>query len=555
MRVRSAHGWARQGAGKRKTVVGTVLLATMGLVLAACGGGSSSDGDGGGSGGGSTLTVAVGNTGTHQWAPYLAGNDTLAMYKFMHDSLTDVDKQTGEIIPMLAKSWTLSKDGLTWDFKLRDDVVFQDGWGPMTANDVKFTYQEWIRPDSNQNDAEQLRAIIGDDLDNIEVVNDHELKIHTVEKFTTLDAFLAQPYARLYIVSQKYNTEKPDDAAKHPIGTGPWEFVSSTPGVEVVMKKNPDYWGTVPSFDNLIVKEIPDDAARLAQVQSGAVDIANMSAALTAEATAAGLKTISVPEIATEQVILGGMYYGSDHLDRDSPWIQADDPAKGLAIREALSLAIDRKLILDKVLNGEGELNYGPLLQFNANPNLNDPSWKLPEYNVDEAKAKLAEGGYPDGFQITMFEYPDDTDTVGIAQAIAGMWKEIGIDVKEVQSDEDALDPKLNKAETDGLAFVKQQGNDPAPVTLLNYLSSEDDDHKFFWQPLDDGYKKMTSETDPDKYWQDVRDVITSLRDNVIAITLFDADLPFVIGPRVGSWTPTPGDKDMNSLETVTPAN
>jgi peptide/nickel transport system substrate-binding protein len=290
--------WAGKPLSRRLVAFFGALLAGA-TVLSACGGGTSSNGDG--SGGGSTLTVAVGNTGTHQWAPHLAGNDTLAMYKFMHDSLTDIDKNTGQVKPMLATSWSLSDDGLTWDFKLRPNVIFQDGWGPLTAEDVKFTYQEWIRPDSNQNDAEQLRAIIGDDLDNIEIVGPLELKIHTVEKFTTLDAFLAQPYTRLFIVSKKYNTEKPDEAVKHPIGTGPWEFVSSTPGVDVVMKKNPDYWGTVPSFDNLVVKEIPDDAARLAQVQSGAVDIANMSAGLTEEATADGLRTISVPEIATEQ--------------------------------------------------------------------------------------------------------------------------------------------------------------------------------------------------------------------------------------------------------------
>jgi hypothetical protein len=64
----------------------------------------------------------------------------------------------------------------------------------------------------------------------------------------------------------------------------------------------------------------------------------------------------------------------------------------------------------------------------------------------------------------------------------------------------------------------------------------------------------MLAETDPEAYWQDVRDVIQALSDQTIVITLFTADLPYVVGPRVSSWTPTPGDKDMNSLETVTPA-
>ena len=537
---------------RRRLVLNALALLTTVLLAAACGGSSTGPQESGG--GGSTLTAAVGTTGTHQWEPHLTGHDTLPMIKFMHDSLTDIDKDTGEVIPMLAESWSLSPDGKTWTFKLRDDVVFQGGLGKLTSNDVKFTWREWMRDDSNHHNAQQLRDIVGNNIDNIEIVSDTEFKIRTPEPYTTLDSFLAQPYSLLYISSEKYLTEQPEQAKTHPIGTGPWEFVSSTPGVEIVLEKNPDYWRTKPSFDNLILKEIPDPAARLAQVQSGTIDIANVSSALTAEAKNAGLNTIAVPEIATVQIILGGMYPGSPKLDRNSPWIQADNPQKGLAIRQALSLAIDRELIRDKVLAGAGEVNFGPLLQYNNNPNTMDPSWTLPAFDKEAAKKKLAEGGYPNGFPITLFEYEDDVDTVGIAQAVAGMWRDIGVDVTEQVSEEDVLDDRLNATDTSGIAWVKQQGNDPANVVLLNYLSSGADDHKVFSPAIDEGYQKISTEVDKDKRAQDVRDVITALRDNVTMIPMFDADLPFVVGPKVGDWTPTPGDKDLNSLETVTPA-
>lgn len=535
----------------RRLALGALALLMTAVLAVACGGSSS---DQSASGGGSTLTAAVGTTGTHQWEPHLSGHDTLPIYKFMHDSLTDIDKETGQVIPMLADSWSLSPDGKTWSFKLRDDVQFQGGMGKLTSEDVKFTWGEWMREDSNHHNAQQLRDIVGNNLDNIEIISDTEFKIHTPEPYTTLDSFLAQPYSLLYISSKKYVTEQPEQAKTHPIGTGPWEFVSGTPGVEVVLKKNPDYWRTKPSFDNLIIKEIPEPAARLAQVQSGTVDIANVSSALTAEAKNAGLNTIAVPEIATVQIILGGMYTGSPKLDRNAPWIQADNPEKGMAIRQALSMAIDRELIRDKVLAGAGEVNYGPLLQYNNNPATMDPSWKLPEFNKEAAKKKLAEGGYPNGFPITLFEYEDDVDTVGIAQAVAGMWRDIGVDVTEQLSEEDVLDDRLNATDTSGIAWVKQQGNDPANVVLLNYLSSGADDHKVFSPAIDQGYEKISTEVDPDKRAQDVRDVITSLRDDLTLIPMFDADLPFVVGPKVGDWQPTPGDKDLNSLETVTPA-
>lgn len=528
----------KAGSGR----AGILAAALCAALLPACG--SSDEGAAG------ELVAAVGNTGTHQWAPHLAGDDTLAMYKFIHDSLTQVDKETGEIVPMLAESWDLSDDGLTWTWTLRPDVEFHDDWGTLTAEDVKFTWSEWMRDDSNQNVAETLREIVDGDIDNIEVVGDLEFKIHTPQPYTTLDSFFAHSFSRLYFTSKRYHDETPD-GGDHPIGTGPWTFVSSTPGVEVVLEANEDYWGTVPSFERLVVKEIPSAAARLVQVQSGAVDIANVDSSLIGEAEAAGLRLQSVKDIGTIQMILGGMYYGHPNLDEDAPWVQAGNPEAGTAIREALSLAIDRQLIVDRVLNGEATLNYGPLLQYNANPQLVDPSWELPAYDVELARQKLAEGGYPDGFPLTIFLYPDDVDTVGIGQAVAGMWEEIGIDVTQELSDEGILDEKLNVAETDGLAWVKQQGFDPPAVALINYLSSEEDDYKFFHQAIDEGYAALIREPDEDDQWVIVRDIITALRDDTIAITLFTANLPFILGPDVGSWSPTPGDKDMNSLETV----
>ena len=561
-----SRGRRSAGIGHRRRTL--ALAASAAFVLASCNADSTQSPGGtsaasaqpdasSGSGGAPTgeLIVAVGNTGTHQWAPHLAGDDTAAMYKLIHDSLTQVDKETGQIVPMLAESWSLSGDGLTWDWKLRPGVKFQDGWGTLTAADVKFTWAEWMSPESNQNVAETLAEIVDNNIDNIEIVSDLEFKIHTTRPYTTLDSFFAQSFARLYITSKQYHDEKGAEADNHPIGTGPWKFVSSNPGVEVVLEANTDYWATVPSFARLVVTEIPDGAARLVQLQSGAVDIANLPSNLIGEAQAANIKIISVKDIATVQMILGGMYFDHPQLDADAPWIQANAPEKGKAIREALSLAIDRQLIIDRVLRGEATVNYGPLLQYNANPELVDPSWTLPEFDLDKAKQKLAEGGYPDGFPITIFEYPDDVDTVGVAQAIAGMWEELGVTVTQDQGEEDILDEKLNAASTDGISWVKQQGFDPPDVTMINYLSSEDDDFKFFYQPLDDAYAKYTAEPDPAKRWQIIRDLITSLRNDVIAIPLFTANLPVGVGPKVGDWQPTPGDKDMNSLETVTPAN
>lgn len=550
----------RLGASTRLLSLALLLGAT--LLLAACGGsqgGSATAGKSGGSqaarpGPTGTLTVAMETTGAQTWAPSQSGGETLAPLKQMSDSLLTRNKQ-GAYVPMLATSWKVSKDGKTWTFNLRKGVKFHYGWGEMTAEDVKYTWQQWMRSDGNQNTGPQLKALIGGHMDNFEIVNPYQFKLHLPKPdFDVLD-LLVYPSNDLFITSKKYHEQDPN-ADKKPVGTGPWEFVSSKPGVEVVMKANHDYWGKVPEFENLVIKEIPDSSARLTQVESGQVDISPVDSDLIEEAKNAGVKLKVFPDIATVQVILGGMYYGDPALDRNSPWIQADNPERGRAIREAMSLAIDRKLILKTVLGGYGSVAYAPLVEFNSNPATVDKSWQLPAFNLAEAKKKLAEGGYPNGFPVTVFLYPDDVDTVGIGQAIAGMWQDLGLQVKQRMSDEDTLDPLLNKKATKGFVWVKQAGWDPITIALDQYTSFRTDgDYKLFHPAIDNGLTAYRKAQTTDDKMAIIRDMLTKLRDDVAMIPLYDVDLPVLVGPKVGSWDPVPGDKEPNALNTVTHAD
>jgi ABC-type transport system substrate-binding protein len=563
------------GRGERRSVVGVVLVCLALLLLASCSPAEEETGageeattsatEGGGeaaAGPSGELVVATGHSGNHTWSPSQSGGETLAMAKHMHDSLVQVNPETQQLEGMLAESYSVSDDGLTWNFKLRPNIQFHDDWGTLTAEDVKYTWGEWMREDSNQNTNAQLREAIGGDLDNIEIVSDLEFNIHLAEPSFDLDTLLVHSYNNLFVTSKKYHEEDPN-ADDHPIGTGPWKFVSSTPGVEVVMEANTDYWGTVPSFERLIVKEIPDGSARLVQVQSGEVDISTLDSALVGEAEAAGLEIIPAEDIGTLQVILGGMYYlpagdpnlPKDQLDRDSPWIQADEPEKGLAIRQAMSLAINREQILQTVLGGYGEVNYAPLIQYNANPELVDPSWELPEFDLEQAKQKLAEGGYPDGFPVEVFLYQDEVDTMRVGEAIAGMWEELGLQVTRRPSEEDILDPLLNARDTAGFVFVKLQGNEPMNIVLHQYASPrEDGDYKINHPIIDEGVDAYIAAPTQEEKYAIQRDTATRMRDEMIIIPMFNVDLPMVVGPGIADWSPVPGDKELNNLNTATAA-
>jgi peptide/nickel transport system substrate-binding protein len=502
-----------------------------------------------------TLVAAIPGLSAMDWSPAKSGGDEEKLLIMMQDGLTQLNPETRKLEGALAESWEVSPDGKTWTFKLKPNIKFQGGYGTVTSEDVKFSWWEWARPESNHTARPQMAQAIGDKLENFEIVDELTFKLHTDNPIVQLPAMLCTCWPGLTIHSKKYfDAVGAEKANTHPIGTGPFEFVSAKPGVEIQLKTNKEYWGTVSPFEKLTLLEIPDGAARLAQVQSGAVDIAQLDSELFGEAQAAGLKIQTIKDFGNAFVLLGGSYYGTEFLDKTSPWIQADNPEKGLAIREAMSLAIDRQLIIDKVLHGEGRPAMGPIIWY-PNEDLTDPSWQLPAYDLELAKKKLAEGGYPDGFPVKMPIFADDINTDTIGEAIAGMWEELGLQVTRDPTEKDLIDPlQLNK-QTQGLAYVLIAGYTAEPaMTLANYLSERSDDAKMFLDVIDNGYNQSSAEPDYAKRFAIASDVIGKLRDFYSPISLFDVNMPFVMGPKVASWDPLPGLNSINGLETAKPA-
>ena len=553
------HGFRTQRMAR--TGLGLVSAACLAVVAAGCSG--SQDPASNGSGDGysqsadtSVLNAAWEDLGPMDYAPGSDNNGTLDPRFWVQETLTEVDPESGEIVGRLAESFSLSDDLRTWTFKLRPGVPFHDDYGTVTADDVKHSWERRINENSSWADRTQMALAVDGNMDNFEIVSDTEFKLHTTTPIVHLPAVLSASIPGMGIIPKKYYEENPEQANSHPIGTGPWKFVSATPGNEVVLEAVPDHWRSTPSFERLVVKEIPDPAARLVQVQSGAIDIALLDTALVQEAEAANLRTISVPDVGTSDMILGGSYWGVDGLDEDAPWIQADEPEKGRAIREAMSLAIDRDVIIERLRFGNGTRTYAPTFQYANDPLRMDSSWKLPEYNLDLAKQKLAEGGYPDGFPITVMVHSQGLGEEVMNEAVAGMWEELGLDVTREQTEESLLRPLQSARTTDGLAWVHTQSQriDPA-LTLANYDSSRTDGFRLTYghPAIQDGLQRVLVEPDFRKRWNIGVEVLDALRADVVALPLFSIDMPFVVGSKVGSWTPLAGVKDFTELDTVRP--
>ncbi len=292
----------------------------------------------------------------------------------MHDALVKFAPGTPQG-KSLAENWSVSKDGLVYEFQLRKNAKFHNG-DTVTAEDVKFSFERYHGA---------AAKLLKDRVASVEVVDPLKVRFHLKKPWLDFMTFFATPATgAAWIVPKKYVEKVGDEGFKKaPVGAGPYKFVSFKPGVELVLEAHEQYWRKPPAVKTLVFKVIPDESTRLAALKRGEVDIAySITGALAQELKqTAGLKLVPTYFTFTTWVLF------SDQWDQKSPWHDR-------RVRLAANHAIDRQAI-----NQAAYLDLAkPALSFV--PSGMDYFWAPPAYAYDPARAKalLAEAGYPNGF-------------------------------------------------------------------------------------------------------------------------------------------------------------
>jgi peptide/nickel transport system substrate-binding protein len=292
----------------------------------------------------------------------------------LHDAV--VKPMPGEpMAPSLAESWTVSKDGLTYDFVLRKGPRFHNG-DPVTAEDVKFSLERY-----KGGGAATLKARIA----GVDALDAQRVRVRLKQPWPDFMTFYGTPATgAAWVVPKKYVEKVGDDGFKRaPIGAGPYRFVSFNPGVELVLEANEQYWRKPPSVKRLIFRSVPDDTTRLAMLKRGEADYAYQIRGPLAEEVrrTPGLTLKATVPTFTEWLVF------TDQFDPKSPWADR-------RVRLAANLAIDRKALNDSEYLGFARPASSMIprdFQF---------FWSAPAYAHDPARAKqlLTEAGYPRGF-------------------------------------------------------------------------------------------------------------------------------------------------------------
>src|SRR2546425_1940921 len=319
----------------------------------------------------------------------------------MHDAL--VKPMPGNLMaPSLAESWTVSPDQRSYEFKLREGLKFHNG-DPFTAEDVKFSFHR------------AKGKLLHEKVKEVTVVSPARVRFTLHEPWPDFMSYYGTVVSSAgWVVPKKYLEQVgPDGFKKHPVGLGPYKFVSHTAGVELVMEAFEGYWRKMPSVKRVVFKMVPESTTRVAMLKRGEVDIAYLLEAPQA------LEVKRDPNL--KLAFSGGIaVFFMDFLDMWDP----KSPWSDQRVRLPTSLALDRRSL------SEAETLGASKPAGNFVPRTFEFALPLEPHPYDPARAKklLAEAGYPNGFDAG--EFHQLPPYFGLGEAIVGYLGAVGIRTK-----------------------------------------------------------------------------------------------------------------------------
>jgi peptide/nickel transport system substrate-binding protein len=321
----------------------------------------------------------------------------------LHDAM--VKPMPGQVqAPSLAESWSVSRDGLAYEFVLRKNARFHDG-SPVTSEDVKFSFERY-RGTASKAFKERVAAV--------ETPDPGRVRFRLKQPWPDFLTFYSSATGAGWIVPKKY-VERVTDAGfqKAPIGAGPYRFVSSTPGIEMVFEAFEQYWRKPPSIKRLVFRVIPDEATRLAALKRGEVDIVYSVRGELAE------ELQRTPGLALKPSVIQATFwlYFPEQWDPKSPWHDR-------RVRQAASLAMNRPAINQALTLGHSRITNSII------PSMFEFFWPAPSaaYSVSRAKALLAEAGFPNGLDAG--DYSCDASYANLGEAVVNDLVAVGIRAK-----------------------------------------------------------------------------------------------------------------------------
>ncbi|MGE3538004.1 MAG: ABC transporter substrate-binding protein [Candidatus Tectimicrobiota bacterium] len=367
--------------------------------------------------------------------------------------LVGIDRATGTYVPELAEKWAMAPDGKSWTFWLRQGVTFHEQWGAFSARDVRHSLFLLTQPESVQTDSGFWRAALGiaksDSVaevlqkveQGVEIVNDHQVVMKLQFAVPELIENVSANADLVMESKARWDAGGKDLYGQKVVGTGPFAFVERKVGSYVLYKRVENHWRHTPEYKELEFRWVAEGVTRLATLVAGEVHISDVDRALHQDARAKGMQIVASTKHAMQhQWHFGGLYFATpDKLDTKVPFTDK-------RVRQAMNKAINRPALAQALFNGKVAPlripGYHPELDEVLWPGIWNPDWDtrfadLYGYDPVKAKALLAEAGFKNGFEFTLYLYtlPGLPEQVDIGQALALDFQAIGLRPKLVEID------------------------------------------------------------------------------------------------------------------------
>jgi peptide/nickel transport system substrate-binding protein len=316
--------------------------------------------------------------------PQITDLNSARVTKRMFEGLVGQELGSYKLVPGLAKSWEISRDGLTYTFNLRENVKFHDGT-PFTADAVKFCFDRQLNdqgPYYKTGTYPYVKGFLGN-VAGVEVLNPLTVQIKLKAPLTPFLQYLA--HQSLFVYSPEALKKYGKDIVKHPVGTGPFKLETWEPGVKVVLARNDQYWGGAPKIRQAIYVPIIEAQARLAAITTGEID-------LTMDVPPDSLDALRKdPNIVVAESNSSAVWYIA--LNTRHPIL------KDRRVRQALNYAVNKDAIIRDILKGTAITATSPMSPVYGP--FHEPQVQRYPFDPEKAKALLKEAGYPNGFELT----------------------------------------------------------------------------------------------------------------------------------------------------------
>jgi peptide/nickel transport system substrate-binding protein len=423
----------------------------------------------------------------------------------IHDAL--VKPMPGNLMsPSLAESWTVSADQRIYEFKLREGLKFHNG-DPFTAEDVKFSFH---RAKGSKTLHDRVREVT--------VVSPSRVRFTLTDPWPDFMAYYGTMVSGAgWIVPKKYVEQVGNDGfKKHPIGLGPYKFVSHTPGIELVMEANESYWRKVPSVKRLVFKSVPESTTRLAMLKRGEVDVAYLLEAPQAQE----VKKDPNLRLAFSGGIATFFLDFLEQWDPKSPWADR-------RVRLAANYAIDRQAL------SEAETLGASKPAGNHVPRTFEFALPLEPYPYDPAKAKqlLAEAGFPNGFDAgELHELPP---YFSLGEAIVNYFQAVGIRIRMRPMERASYFALISSKKAKGVCVCTSSLYGNAASRISEVIPSDGAYAYGGYPDIDALYKQQAGETDKKKREAQLHQIQRLVYERVRYGPIFEYIWPSGVGPRV----------------------